>query len=432
MLKRICVACWIATLAFGVSAEGDVLSGRWVSEGGDVAVVLRSDTIDAGAALELDLPEYGIVGTPLKAPVETDGVLSIESDDRDFVVSFELRPEADKLTGTWNLRGRTADLTLVRADEALPFTVEKVSYQNGDTTLVAHLLLPRTSGPHPALVYFHGSGDNKRSHYWGDASYFAARGTAVLVPDKRGNHDSEGNWKDVGFEALAHDGIAGLRHLQSRDDIRADRIGVIGVSQACWIMPLAATLCPDIAFIVAISGAAVTVEEEGYYDFEWRLREAGYDEAIRKQALALVALDNDVTRGKADMADLVAQIKLVRKEPWYKAMEFHPAPHGVADRDFYGRIIDHDPMPLWREVKVPVLFIYGMADESVDAARSIGLLQPLLDDPARDFSIQTFEGANHGIRVPGLAPEGVPLTKRAPGFHESISAWLVKHDAAQP
>ncbi|MFM1920096.1 MAG: hypothetical protein RLZZ303_1730 [Candidatus Hydrogenedentota bacterium] len=423
MWRSMLAVAAVLTGSLSSTAQAE-LDGRWISDGGDVAVTLRFDTIDAEAAAELDLPKYDVVGVPLRPAEVIEDRIHLRSADKDFVVSLDLQRDGEALSGSWNLRGREAPIRLIREERPFPFRVEKTSYDNAGLRLVAHLFLPTGDGPHPALVFFHGSGDNMRHHYFSEATFLAEQGVAVLVPDKRGNHESEGNWKDVGFDALAEDGIAGVRHLMQRDDIQADRIGVIGISQACWIMPLAATKCPDIRFIVAISGAMVSVEEEGFYDFDWRLQQAGYGEEIRGRARALVELDNAVTRGTADMAALVAEIKAVRKEPWFKAMEFHPAPHGVADRAFYGRIIDHDPMPLWRELHLPVLFVYGMEDESVDAPTSIALLRPLLDEPGRDFTLKTFEGANHGIRVPGLEAKGVPLMKHAPGYYDTLATWL--------
>lgn len=421
---RTVLAVLTAMMGSQSSAAPLDIEGRWVSDGGDVAVTLRFDTIDAGVAAELDLPEYEILGVPLQTAELIEERMQLRSADKDFAVSLELGRDGEALSGSWNLRGREAPIRLIREERPFAFRVEKTAYENAGVRLVAHLFLPAGDGPHPALVFFHGSGDNKRHHYFSEAAFLAEQGVAVLVPDKRGNHESEGNWKDVGFDALADDGIAAVNHLMRRDDIKADQIGVIGVSQACWIMPLAATKCPDIRFIVAISGAMVSVEEEGFYDFDWRLQQAGYGEEIRSRARALLELDNAVTRGGAEMATLVAEIKTVRKEPWFKAMEFHPTPHGMPERAFYGRIIDHDPMPLWREIKLPVLFIYGMEDESVHAPTSIALLRPLLDEPGREFTLRTFDGANHGIRVEGLEPEGVPLRKHAPGYYEAISTWL--------
>lgn len=47
--------------------------------------------------------------------------------------------------------------------------------------------------------------------------------------------------------------------------IDPNRIGLLGISQAGWINPLAASLSDEIAFYINISGPAVSVGEEGRF-----------------------------------------------------------------------------------------------------------------------------------------------------------------------
>jgi hypothetical protein len=49
--------------------------------------------------------------------------------------------------------------------------------------------------------------------------------------------------------------------LKSRGDIDTAQIGLLGVSQAGWIMPLAAARAKDLAFLISISGAGVSPAE---------------------------------------------------------------------------------------------------------------------------------------------------------------------------
>ena len=67
------------------------------------------------------------------------------------------------------------------------------------------------------------------------------------------------------FDLLAQDALAGVEALARRDDIDPARIGIFGVSQAGWIAPLAASRSNQVAFVVLLSGPAVTVGEEIAY-----------------------------------------------------------------------------------------------------------------------------------------------------------------------
>jgi hypothetical protein len=51
--------------------------------------------------------------------------------------------------------------------------------------------------------------------------------------------------------------VAGFRYLKTRRDLNPKQIGLLGISQAGWIMPLATVRANDIAFLVSISGAGV-------------------------------------------------------------------------------------------------------------------------------------------------------------------------------
>ena len=63
---------------------------------------------------------------------------------------------------------------------------------------------------------------------------------AVLGYDKRGVGGSTGDWNKASFDDLAGDVVAAFEYLKTRSDIRSDQIGMLGWSQAGWVMPLAA------------------------------------------------------------------------------------------------------------------------------------------------------------------------------------------------
>ena len=89
------------------------------------------------------------------------------------------------------------------------------------------------------------------------ARFLIRRGIAVLGYDKRGVGGSTGDWNTASFEDLAGDVVAAFGYLKTRSDIDATQIGLLGVSQAGWIMPLAAVRAKDLAFVISISGAGV-------------------------------------------------------------------------------------------------------------------------------------------------------------------------------
>src|SRR5262245_23928124 len=146
-----------------------------------------------------------------------------------------------------------------------------LTFPSGDVRLSYALDLPAGPGPFPALVFGHGSGRSTKQDAAPLASRLAARGYAVLRYDKRGVGASGGTYEGVGvansermFELLAGDMAAGRAFLASRPEIDARRIGLIGASQAGWIVPAAAAR-GGAWCMVLLSGPTVSVGEEIFY-----------------------------------------------------------------------------------------------------------------------------------------------------------------------
>ncbi|MEO6383258.1 MAG: hypothetical protein ABIO30_02240, partial [Thermomonas sp.] len=77
-----------------------------------------------------------------------------------FVIHVEfLRSANGVATGLrWQEAGKQ-----VTARKIAPHRVEEVTVRNGDVVLKGTLMLPDTPGPHPAIVFAHGSGDATRN-----------------------------------------------------------------------------------------------------------------------------------------------------------------------------------------------------------------------------------------------------------------------------
>ena len=108
-----------------------------------------------------------------------------------------------------------------------------------------------------------GSGPWVRSDSRFLADFFALNGVAALINDKRGCGRSTGDWNKSGFDDLAGNALAGLQRFKNRPDINPHQIGLWGNSQGGWIVPLAAFRCPDVAFIISVSGPGITPETQG-------------------------------------------------------------------------------------------------------------------------------------------------------------------------
>ncbi|HEX6197585.1 MAG TPA: alpha/beta hydrolase [Jiangellaceae bacterium] len=229
----------------------------------------------------------------------------------------------------------------------------EVRFQSGCTTLAGTLYQPLGEGPHPTMVFLHGSGEMPRLGFgspWITTPLVEA-GMAVMSYDKRGVGDSGGECcpdEDDDFETLTADGLAAVDALAGRDDVGP--IGLLGVSQGGWVIPKMVARSPKVAYTVILSGSAVSVGEE-----------ITYSDLTGEPYL----LPSDI-----DMENILRQ---VREE----------GPSGF------------DPRPLLRAYRVPGLWIYGARDGSQPTALDVEVLERIEAEQGRDFTVEVFPDLGH-------------------------------------
>ncbi len=246
-------------------------------------------------------------------------------------------------------------------DQTNAHSTINVSYESEGVTMAGELWLPEKKGPHPAIVLGHGSGRAQKHHGNAMARHFVQMGFAVLTHDKRGVGGSGGtyvqryNASESNLTLLAKDISAGVNFLKARDDIDQSQIGLWGVSQAGWILPIVTDLQPDIKFTILISGPTVTVGEENHYS---NLTGDG-------------RVDSGLTR-----AEMSARLK-------------EKGPYGF------------DPIPFLKQMNMPGLWLLGDADKSIPIPETVAILDDLIKKEKKPFTYTVFDKANHGLRVNG-------------------------------
>jgi uncharacterized protein len=138
---------------------------------------------------------------------------------------------------------------------------EDVRFSSGGVRLAGTLTSPAARARHPAVILVHGSGAEDREYLLPLARFLVRCGVAVLGYDKRGVGGSTGDWRTASFDDLAGDVVAAFEYLKTRPDVDRTQIGMLGWSQAGWVMPLAAVRAKDIAFLISVSGPGVPAAE---------------------------------------------------------------------------------------------------------------------------------------------------------------------------
>jgi len=396
--------------------------GQWVRDGSVLELWADFTGPDSSASGSFGSDALRALDIPFRSVRRDSAGVHWELVGDAGTTAFDGRLEGDVLaggsddgTGRGRFRlARTVDQT------APPYAAEDVTFLDGDVQLAGTLLVPRRAGPHPAIVFTHGSGAEGRWASRWLADRFAREGFVSLVYDKRGVGESKGDWRRASFEDLARDAAAAVRMLASDGRVRRRAIGLYGHSQGGTIAPLVASQCADVGFVIASAGIGVPMIDCERYSYSNHLglpRLHGND-SLRAAAYVDLVVRTAYEGGDWARADSAARANA--NEGWGG-----PVP---ARDDVYwwlsSRTAGFDAPAYWRRVRVPVLLVYGDRDERVPVGESVRRIQAALR-AGGDFDVTTrvFPGADHTFRI-DAPPDGRFHWPRTPdGYLETLTGW---------
>lgn len=309
---------------------------------------------------------------------------------------------------------------------------EEIRFRNGDVTLVGTLVLPSGTGPYPAVVIAHGSGDAVRDDPF--AHVLAQRGFAFFRYDKRGVGASTGDWHTASFEDLADDVVAALDCIAKRSDIDASRMGIWGWSQGGWIAPLAASRTTGVAFLVLQVPPAVSPAEQEIDRVENELRVDGFASSEISEAVEFMRRKSAFAKTGKGWPEFAALLEHSAKSRWFPYAG-SPMQEDSWGWTFFRLINDHDPIPVLERIQCRVLALFGELDRNVVPAVSAPLLQAALSRAGnRQVTVKVFRNANHGLfecRVGG--PKELPMLRRyVPDYLGTLIEWLGEVASGRP
>ena len=318
-------------------------------------------------------------------------------------------------TGTFTLH----EVTL----ETPPYASEDVTFRNGNVVLAGSLYVPSTPGRHPAIVFLQGSGPEIRwgaNRFWAD--YFARRGIAALIYDKRGSGRSSGNWQTSDFNDLAGDAIAGIALLRSRPEIDPKQIGIHGHSQGATIAPFIAARSGSVAFVVAVSGSGIPMWKSEIYSLHHGMTAARIHGDALRHADAFIARVVDYARTGTGWPQVAAAQASHPKEPWHDVLSVQKNSYFWP---FFKKIANFDSAVYWRRVHVPVLIVQAGADEHIPVEPSIRAMRGALTAANnRDYTIVLLPDAPHTLVVHPQPAAHFRWPFIYPGFADVLGAWV--------
>jgi pimeloyl-ACP methyl ester carboxylesterase len=347
------------------------------------------------------------------------------------------------------------------------WTEQHLWFTVGSDELHGILTLPNSDGPHPAVVMPFKSPSTGgglplgvSSTYQTDlARRLADAGYAAFRYDPTGVGGSEG---EAGFQSLQERGdetIAALHGVQEHPAIRADEVGLWGISQEAWVISIAAAEHPDdVAFMISVSGSGVSVAEQQVWGIETQSRAAGLEpddvqratlfgrlvvdwqltdplfRDVNQQAaeslgngpwhdfLALV-YETDTINSAEGLSRAIEILTSIQDEPWAASLYLRdviiPALQGIppdqieAVRASAEQSLLLDPRDHLTKVQSPVLAFFGEEDIVQPSEKSAALYAQYLEEARNgDVTIVILDNVGHDILL------------STPSYWEQLVEWL--------
>lgn len=475
MRVRALLSCLLlGGLGFTTSAlAAGPLDGTWLGTlpgpGGTLRVVFSFSNADGQLKGTLASPDQAPGTIPFDTVTLVQNAVHCEVKAINGTYEGTLSSDGQSITGTWTQGPQPLPLTLKPATaEALappkrpqtpsppyPYTSEDVTFSNSAAgiELAGTLTKPKGAGPFPAVLLIAGSGPSTRDEdIFGHkiflvlADSLTRRGLAVLRMDKRGVGLSKGDLANATTADFVSDASAAVAYLRHRPDIQGRHIGLIGHSEGAMIAPAVAVRSQDVAFLVLIGAPAVRGDvllqlQQQLIMESMQPHSAAYKTftaELSKQVMSAVEQEPDEARAlqrvheiwSAQKAQLPAsglseaeQKEILQQEP---AIE--PQVKQLIS-PWMRNFLTYDPAPVLRQLRQPILVLYGSLDLQVPPSQNRPPMEQALKSN-KDYTVTEVPGINHVMQP---AVTGSPIeygkieTSIDPKMLGLIGDWTSRH-----
>jgi uncharacterized protein len=424
-------------LALHVETKGD----------GGLGAVL--DSIDQKAKIPVDTAVFE--GRTLRLAFKAMGA------------SYEgtLNADGSALQGTWSQGGQTLPLTFHRQEKAFvanrpqepkgpfPYTSREVTLQSeaGGVQLAGTLFLPPGEGPFPAVALVSGSGPQDRDEtLMGHKPFLvivdtlARRGIASLRWDDRGTSKSTGDHMGSTVDDFAADTRAAVAFLRSLPGVDQSAIGIVGHSEGGLIAPKVAVADKSVAFLVLLAPPGEPIRSLLLRQTREHLRLQGVDEKLIDRAMAAqtedleLVVDPALTAGQLEeklraLTETRRQ-QFTTEERTRLGIDSAAIERGIqiSKTVWFRSLMRQDPAVYLRNVKIPVLALFGEKDFQVDARVNSEAVRAALAAAGNpDHEVRSLPGLNHLFQhagTGGIEEYGTIEETFSPEVLATIGDWI--------
>jgi pimeloyl-ACP methyl ester carboxylesterase len=254
----------------------------------------------------------------------------------------------------------------------------------------------------------------------------------VFSWDKPGSGESKGKFNRKGeWDVLSRRAeilIDGIEALIEHPAIDPDQIGLWGISQAGWVMPMALESTEDVAFMIVVSGGAEASPEQMAYFLKQKFACGG---GSAEQA-ALVEQYWAQSKNAASYYEYREAMDILSEIPQFE--DYTEITLNITEEDNWKpqpRDTDafFDPIDLLEHTTMPVLAFFGELDKNID---------PVQGGEAYEAALQRAGNQDYlVVYIPGVAHSLVPAetgclneeweSDVVPEYLETMEQWLQEH-----
>jgi fermentation-respiration switch protein FrsA (DUF1100 family) len=269
---------------------------------------------------------------------------------------------------------------------------QAVEIINQEKSLYGSLVLPNQAGhePLPVVIFIHGDGPSSSGSYgyyhplW---QALANEGIASLSWDKQGVGGSQGHWLDQNMDQRADEISVAIDWIEEQPHLDQERIGVIGFSQAGWVLPKALVNDARLKYAIMVS-TAVNWLQQGRYQTVKRLTSLGHEDEQLQESLGYnTALDNLLNE----------QVSYQKYKQFVASREPKSYDGGVMNKPRYEFVVNNMNVDATDElsgIEQPVLALFGDSDDVVDVQNSIRHYEETISGVLR---VKVYKDADHGL-----------------------------------
>ena len=302
---------------------------------------------------------------------------------------------------------------------------QQVTFLNGEDSLSGHYFLPDNGKPRAVIIFVHGDGPleyDAHGYYPLIWKRLLKQGFAVFSWDKPGVGESTGNWLAQSMKQRQQEVQSAIDYVRNSYGYSGSQIGLLGFSQAGWVVPKLANKNTDIGFIIGI-GFAIDWSEQSWYLARTRLIQQGAQSSEIKAA------------HKAH----IEEIAFLGQQPSYESYlkKYGHTAHDLTEAR-YEFILENFSVNAKQDyigLQQPMLLLLGDKDLNVNILNTKSVVEKLAGNH-QHMQISIIKNATHGMldskyfneQTPGLSFLLKLMWKRekavVPEFYMVLEEWL--------